>query len=361
MDIEFECSDCGQHVAIDEAGAGLTVLCPKCGNSLTVPRLESQPATSVPLSQALPLGTKQGKSRRVSPLVVVGLICALAAFGLAVVFFTSLWFSARSNPDEQANKLFMEETQAVDAIIQSFETADAIPEALFKHMIERMKEVADRTIKDAEQKKAAEDNEIERKHLLGELRDGEAKAAQLKAAAAASETSEAAKVKEARDEEAAVIAHDPAKRFKVAEDAAQRASRLREKAQQDARQLGLTSIDGTEGIFGPLKSIWRTIFGISPPADTEKHIEAWKQHLGVTGNTREERQASYEKLIAESESRRAQAAERSRSFSNAEVCKKEEELTQNRLLTLKKLEQLKPQYAAAQKNLKNIRKQIYGN
>ena len=29
MDIEFYCFKCGQHIAIDEVGAGVSVLCPK--------------------------------------------------------------------------------------------------------------------------------------------------------------------------------------------------------------------------------------------------------------------------------------------------------------------------------------------
>jgi phage FluMu protein Com len=37
MDIEFDCEQCGQHLAIEEAGAGLTIQCPKCKQSLTVP------------------------------------------------------------------------------------------------------------------------------------------------------------------------------------------------------------------------------------------------------------------------------------------------------------------------------------
>jgi DNA-directed RNA polymerase subunit M/transcription elongation factor TFIIS len=37
MDIEFSCNKCGQHIVIDEAGAGQTIQCPKCRRSLTVP------------------------------------------------------------------------------------------------------------------------------------------------------------------------------------------------------------------------------------------------------------------------------------------------------------------------------------
>jgi DNA-directed RNA polymerase subunit RPC12/RpoP len=38
MDITFECPHCGQSVAIDEAGAGLQIDCPRCRSPLTVPR-----------------------------------------------------------------------------------------------------------------------------------------------------------------------------------------------------------------------------------------------------------------------------------------------------------------------------------
>jgi len=37
MDIGFNCDKCSQHIVIDEAGAGMTVPCPTCGASLTVP------------------------------------------------------------------------------------------------------------------------------------------------------------------------------------------------------------------------------------------------------------------------------------------------------------------------------------
>ena len=37
MDITFNCELCGQSIAIDRAGAGSTVDCPKCGTALLVP------------------------------------------------------------------------------------------------------------------------------------------------------------------------------------------------------------------------------------------------------------------------------------------------------------------------------------
>jgi DNA-directed RNA polymerase subunit RPC12/RpoP len=41
MDITFACKKCGQHIAIDEAGAGTSVNCPKCGIDLVVPQAGS--------------------------------------------------------------------------------------------------------------------------------------------------------------------------------------------------------------------------------------------------------------------------------------------------------------------------------
>lgn len=38
MDIAFNCDKCGQHIVIDEAGAGMTVPCPSCNQNLTVPK-----------------------------------------------------------------------------------------------------------------------------------------------------------------------------------------------------------------------------------------------------------------------------------------------------------------------------------
>src|SRR5688572_30512211 len=36
-DIRFECSQCGQHLVVESAGAGLTADCPICNTSVTVP------------------------------------------------------------------------------------------------------------------------------------------------------------------------------------------------------------------------------------------------------------------------------------------------------------------------------------
>lgn len=53
MDITFSCTKCGQHIVIDEVGAGLLVQCPKCNQSLTVPRVAtaSQPSMAILANQ----------------------------------------------------------------------------------------------------------------------------------------------------------------------------------------------------------------------------------------------------------------------------------------------------------------------
>ena len=75
MDIKFNCANCGQHVAIDEAGAGLSIECPTCRAGLTVP------PTAVLSSPGIgPLSSEQLMSRcrdLVYELRVEEAICAL--------------------------------------------------------------------------------------------------------------------------------------------------------------------------------------------------------------------------------------------------------------------------------------------
>jgi len=44
MDIYFFCGSCGQHLVVDEAGAGLVIPCPNCAKDLTVPGQALKPA-----------------------------------------------------------------------------------------------------------------------------------------------------------------------------------------------------------------------------------------------------------------------------------------------------------------------------
>lgn len=52
MDVTFNCTTCGTHIVIDEAGAGMSVQCPKCGESLTVPKANTTDSTRVPVASA---------------------------------------------------------------------------------------------------------------------------------------------------------------------------------------------------------------------------------------------------------------------------------------------------------------------
>jgi hypothetical protein len=54
MDINFDCVKCGQHIVIDESGAGLKVNCPKCDTDLIVPASKGEsPVPEPPVISAL--------------------------------------------------------------------------------------------------------------------------------------------------------------------------------------------------------------------------------------------------------------------------------------------------------------------
>src|SRR5436309_14541929 len=46
MDIRFACSVCDQHIAIDEAGAGVQIQCPNCQSQIIVPDPPAAPPRS---------------------------------------------------------------------------------------------------------------------------------------------------------------------------------------------------------------------------------------------------------------------------------------------------------------------------
>ena len=50
MDINFSCDQCGQHLVVEAAGAGLIIPCPKCGWNIKVPA----PAPPAPTDAAKP-------------------------------------------------------------------------------------------------------------------------------------------------------------------------------------------------------------------------------------------------------------------------------------------------------------------
>lgn len=58
MDITFSCSSCGQQLAVDETGAGLSLPCPKCGQNLPIPAIPTVNKTG----SAKPSAVSGGKS-----------------------------------------------------------------------------------------------------------------------------------------------------------------------------------------------------------------------------------------------------------------------------------------------------------
>lgn len=52
MDITFNCNSCGQHIAIDEAGVGMSVQCPNCNQTLVVPNASTTNLARIPVTSA---------------------------------------------------------------------------------------------------------------------------------------------------------------------------------------------------------------------------------------------------------------------------------------------------------------------
>src|SRR5262245_41438944 len=52
-DLRFECPNCGQHVAVEETGAGMTVNCASCNQRIEIPRTTTPPPPPIPLVPAV--------------------------------------------------------------------------------------------------------------------------------------------------------------------------------------------------------------------------------------------------------------------------------------------------------------------
>lgn len=57
MDIRFNCSTCGKHLVVEEAGAGRLIVCPDCGSEVSVPSPPAKPG----------LGIKRKAQRQAKP------------------------------------------------------------------------------------------------------------------------------------------------------------------------------------------------------------------------------------------------------------------------------------------------------
>lgn len=107
MDISFTCDKCGKNLVIDEAGAGITIDCPECGNAVYVPsatppkpkeapvRVELKPLKRVPApapvpasplrnNPLLPSHLDQQKSA-IHPSIEAGVHCLLILIAIEIV------------------------------------------------------------------------------------------------------------------------------------------------------------------------------------------------------------------------------------------------------------------------------------
>jgi DNA-directed RNA polymerase subunit RPC12/RpoP len=54
MDVNFDCPHCKQHLAVDQAGAGMTVNCPTCNEKIEIPRSTAPQVLKVSVPPAAP-------------------------------------------------------------------------------------------------------------------------------------------------------------------------------------------------------------------------------------------------------------------------------------------------------------------
>ena len=85
MDIQFKCSRCGQHLSADEKGAGVSVTCPTCGDTLTVPGGNPQPSHHVAIPPPVRVSNARGSKPTLRRITFVAAVCMCAAFLLEAV------------------------------------------------------------------------------------------------------------------------------------------------------------------------------------------------------------------------------------------------------------------------------------
>ena len=139
MDISFNCERCGQHITIDESGAGVGVRCPTCGHSLVVPPpppptgpfLPPSPkgATSREADKNI-TGKRKGKGRAKKFIGATTLVVGLM---LVVFFGRSVTHRGRSplgKTEQQVDRLYGEPVK-VDSSTRTYLVGDIIVEVDF--------------------------------------------------------------------------------------------------------------------------------------------------------------------------------------------------------------------------------------
>lgn len=96
-DIQFICPKCGHNLAVDPAGAGMTVPCPECNEQITI--LGTPPLA--PDKQAIP-----GLFRRIVAYLILPTLL-LAPIGLVLIPFIYLMFDPMPNLGAEASLFYL--------------------------------------------------------------------------------------------------------------------------------------------------------------------------------------------------------------------------------------------------------------
>src|SRR6266508_956777 len=83
MDIVFNCPRCGQHLSVQDRGAGMAVNCPSCEGQIEIPSGTAPQAPTLPSLPRMP-ETKKKKGRAETPASVGGACALVAAFASLV-------------------------------------------------------------------------------------------------------------------------------------------------------------------------------------------------------------------------------------------------------------------------------------
>jgi hypothetical protein len=110
-DLRFECPSCGQHLTVEERGAGMTVNCPGCNQPVKIPSRSTAPASPpVPVAPVVKAPVK-----RTNP-AVPALIGFFVLFAFVVMGFFVLHNSSSPTPAKNPVKTHVGLTASAVAI-----------------------------------------------------------------------------------------------------------------------------------------------------------------------------------------------------------------------------------------------------
>jgi DNA-directed RNA polymerase subunit RPC12/RpoP len=127
MDITFNCPRCGQHLTVNDSGAGMQVNCPSCNERINIPRRIATPPP-VPQQNLLCRTCGQGtlvrltKFRMSTPVVVIGFVLLIPSvlgmlFGVLMLFVTGVASKQTSASSESKIRAQLVAQNVPDAIV----------------------------------------------------------------------------------------------------------------------------------------------------------------------------------------------------------------------------------------------------